>query len=369
MSGEPSSGTLLGRADALSDGTLATKPAKEILKEVSEIDAVEDERYAAARLRLVRLRSVRTALRNVRGRHSGTLLAAPSRTATPVAAPYCLFGIIPARYVSRAWERSGTSLAASVVEALGVDLGDHATMLPANEHDNARGYWEHDAIFRFNERLLQTFGGTWESPPKLPQDWHRIPALDEARLQARRILAELGLCREGVRWGWKDPRASLTIPFWRDLVGDMDFVICVRNPADVAASIARRGAHDLDFRGSVALWLRYISAALENTQGSRRIVLLSEDLLADPGRQIARLGEFVGAFDSQVRTVQRNASELIEPRLWHHREREAGTARVGDVCPDAADLYLSLVTGVKSSRERRARAHGRQRWRLTPWPS
>jgi hypothetical protein len=137
----------------------------------------------------------------------------------------------------------------------------------------------------------------------------------------------------------------LTIPFWRDLIGDMDFVICVRNPADVAASITQREHNDgLHLDGSVALWLRYTRAALDNTLRSRRIVLVAEDLLADPHRQIARLGAFVGASDARVRSVQRTASELIDPQLWHHRSSADGIARVREVCPDAADLYASLRT-------------------------
>ncbi len=32
-------------------------------------------------------------------------------------------------------------------------------------------------------------------------------------------------------WGWKDPRNSLTLPFWEDLLPGLKTLIIVRNPA------------------------------------------------------------------------------------------------------------------------------------------
>jgi hypothetical protein len=244
--------------------------------------------------------------------------------------------------------RSGTSLTASVVEALGVDFGAHETMLPANERDNARGYWEQEVIYDLNEGLLETFGGSWESPPELAPEWQRSPGVLAARADARRALGELGFGAGGRRWGWKDPRGSLTIPFWRELIGEMDYVLCVRDPAQVAASIAHRGSHKLDFRDSVELWLLYIRAALENTRGSRRIIVLTEDLVREPRLQIALLGAFVGAGGADVRRAQEMATELVQPGLWHHRE-QIEPARVHEACPEAAELYGALVAEVRSA--------------------
>ena len=40
-------------------------------------------------------------------------------------------------------------------------------------------------------------------------------------------------------WGWKLPKATVTIAFWRRLVPDLRFIICVRNPLDFAQSLGQ----------------------------------------------------------------------------------------------------------------------------------
>jgi hypothetical protein len=239
--------------------------------------------------------------------------------------------------------RSGTSLTTALIGLLGVDLGPTERMLEAVEHDNARGYWEQREIYGINKEILATFGGSWEMPPDLPSGWEHSPALSETRERASRLLADLfGTC-DG-RWAWKDPRASVTLPFWRQLIGKMDYVLCVRHPADVAASLAKRGGENSDFDGSIALWLHYVQAALHNTRRSRRLILLYEDYFVDTERQIRRLSEFVcgqGAPPSEE--VRERVESFIEPGLWHNRDVGDGLARVRAASPEVADLYTSLL--------------------------
>ena len=52
-----------------------------------------------------------------------------------------------------------------------------------------------------------------------------------------RLLIE-GFDSAGV-WGWKDPRNSLTLPFWQDLLPGLKTLIMVRNPLEVAHSMKR----------------------------------------------------------------------------------------------------------------------------------
>jgi hypothetical protein len=238
--------------------------------------------------------------------------------------------------------RSGTSLTTALIGLLGVYLGPTERMLAAVEHDNARGYWEQSEIYEINREIMAAFGGSWESPPDFPSGWERSPALAETRDRASRLLADLfGTC-DG-RWAWKDPRASVTLPFWRQLIGKMDYVLCVRNPAEVAASLAKRGGENADFDGSIALWLHYVQAALHNTRGSRRLILLYEDYFGDTERQIRRLTEFVrgrGALPSDE--VRERIESFIEPGLWHNRDVGDGLARVRAASPEVAALYASL---------------------------
>lgn len=238
--------------------------------------------------------------------------------------------------------RCGTSLTTALIGLLGVDLGPTEQMLPAIPEDNARGYWEQRELYEINEAILGAFGGSWGHPPDLPPGWERSPALDDVRERAQGSLEDLFGAREG-RFGWKDPRASVTLPFWRDLIGEMDYVLCVRNPADVAASLAKRDTEDVSFEESVALWLLYVRAALENTRGSRRLILRYEDYFLDTDRQLKRLAAFVtgqGRLDEETRA---RLEGFVEPDLWHNRDRGEGIDRVLSVSPEAAELYADLA--------------------------
>jgi Sulfotransferase domain len=216
-------------------------------------------------------------------------------------------------------------------------------MLPANPDDNARGYWEQQEIYEINEEILRTFGGAWERPPDFPPGWERSSALAAVRDRARHLLIDLFGSSEEERWAWKDPRAAVTLPFWQDLIGKMDYVLCVRNPADVAASLAKRDIEELEFDDSVALWLHYVQASLENTQGHRRLILCYEDYFTDTYRQIRRLAEFVCGPDTQLSDeIQNRVKSFIEPELWHNRESVEETGYVRAISPDAADLYVRL---------------------------
>jgi hypothetical protein len=45
-------------------------------------------------------------------------------------------------------------------------------------------------------------------------------------------------------WGWKDPRTSLFLPFWDQLVPDGRFLFVFRHPIEVLLSLLRRGEFD-----------------------------------------------------------------------------------------------------------------------------
>src|SRR5215510_8648831 len=54
--------------------------------------------------------------------------------------------------------RSGTSLLANLLTALGVDLGGN--LLPADANNQA-GYWEQQEIYHTQDALLEQLSGNW----------------------------------------------------------------------------------------------------------------------------------------------------------------------------------------------------------------
>ncbi|MBA3421575.1 MAG: sulfotransferase [Thermoleophilaceae bacterium] len=213
--------------------------------------------------------------------------------------------------------RCGTSLTASVLDLLGFSLAAEVSPLqPAP--DNPRGSWEQRPITEINDALLEALGGSWSSPPDMPPDWERSPELEPLRERAREVVdAQFADAGE---WTWKDPRTSLTLPFWRELLPPARYVVCLRNPADVAASLLRRAPDTLTWEAANALWLRYGAEALDNTGGDERLLVFYEDYFSDPEWQLARLAAFVGRDLTDVpESVRAELDGVIEEDLRHHR--------------------------------------------------
>jgi hypothetical protein len=211
--------------------------------------------------------------------------------------------------------RSGTSLLARILNLMGVAWGPPERHLPA-QPDNPRGFWEHAEINALNEELLSLMGGGWDDPPVLRRGWEIEPVLGDVKRRAAAVIAgDFGL---EPRWGWKDPRNALTLPFWRQLLPSVRCLICVRNPWDVCLSLERR--ERFTYEKSDRLWLSYNQAALIHTTGSPRLFVFYEDLMDDHVRQLPRIARFVGAEERAERPEVRSAiGAFVDHELQHHR--------------------------------------------------
>lgn len=241
--------------------------------------------------------------------------------------------------------RSGTSLTTRVLSLMGVYLGPEEQLLQkelrqlAGEGEavvarareaNPEGFWEHYSIMRLNERILRALGGSWRDPPPMPPGWEHseqvAPMLDEART----LLAD---SFEGHDlWGWKDPRNSLTLPFWQRLIPSMRYVICSRNPMDVAASLERRDGMSIE--QGLELWRVYVTSALAATAGRPRLLVPYESFFADREGTAARLARFAGrpeAFDDSER--KHRLAEAVDERLWRNRTPVSADALPDEITP------------------------------------
>ncbi len=214
--------------------------------------------------------------------------------------------------------RSGTSLVARVLNVLGVDLGPEEHLMRPSAA-NPAGHWESRPIKDINDEILERLGGSWGEPPRFAPGWERSPELAESRRQARDLIKADFSGRE--LWGFKDPRTCLTAPFWQRIVGPMRYVICLRNPLDVAASARARKEDTLPFEQGVELWLTYVRAALAASAGHPRHLVFYEDLMTDPEPVIRELAHFIGrdlgdAAEAEARAAIKVA---VAESLWHHR--------------------------------------------------
>lgn len=238
-------------------------------------------------------------------------------------APVCVAGM----------HRSGTSTVAQLLYRLGLYLGREEDLFPASSA-NEDGFWENGRLVSVNEEILKAYGSGWDFPPDLQPGWQRDEILAPQRNEARRLLQEF----EGWEpWGWKDPRTSLTLPFWLDLLPDTKVVVCLRNPLEVANSLRKRGSASILF--GLNLWKIYNERLLETLEAGQYIVTHYESYFYRSQAEIRRVADFLGmpASDQLISLVR---SRVI--RGLRHHVLTLEDLREFDPSGRIGELYLRM---------------------------
>src|SRR5216117_1427221 len=168
-----------------------------------------------------------------------------------------------------------------LLHACGLYLGEKNELMPP-QADNPDGFWEHLGFVALNDELLNALGGAWDLPPKADETFMR-PELDPLRLKARLLIE--GFDSANV-WGWKDPRNSLTLPFWQDLLPGLKTLIIVRNPLEVAHSMRERNGTSYSF--ALRLWEIYNLRLVEVANEKDRLVTRYDAFFEDTNRSCAK---------------------------------------------------------------------------------
>jgi hypothetical protein len=240
--------------------------------------------------------------------------------------------------------RSGTSAVTRVVNLLGVPIGRVDRLMPVRP-DNPAGFWEHLALMDVNDAVLERLGGSWDAPPQPDATVASRADFADLRGKAR---DEFDATYEGDRWVFKDPRVSLLLPFWRAVLDDPNHhvaMIVLRNPLDIAASLARRDQFAVPY--SLALWEHYTRAALRDAAGLPVLVVDYDELVDDGARGTDALHDFLGAHDQLEGDADRGAiGAFLAAGLRHSRHGQAEVEqdeRVTDEQRRLCDATAALV--------------------------
>jgi hypothetical protein len=208
--------------------------------------------------------------------------------------------------------RSGTSMCANMLQMLGADMAESSLAAPGN----TKGHWERPRLMDMNDAVFSFFGRSWSSPAHildLPPAW-----LDDPRVQAVRAEAAAWLgprVHAGRPFGFKDPRTTLLLPLWRQVLGDIGaepvYVFCVRDPAQVARSLQLRDGMD---RGQAEYrWLAYTAEAINEVAGDPVCTVPYEAWFENPGELALRLAHHVGLPEPSDNAVR----QVIDGELRH----------------------------------------------------
>ena len=215
--------------------------------------------------------------------------------------------------------RTGTSVAARSVKALGAELGDNLMKPIAN--NNEKGFWEDLDFYQLNERVLA----------KAKSGWHYLHSMDSALFQKADYAAErieaAALLEQKIQnasvFAVKDPRTAVLLPFWRCVFDDLDikpsYLITLRNPLEAAESLRKRDGFDR--HKSLVLWLKYTYAAIKGTEEAKRIFVSYQNLMMDPHGELRRLAEGLELIlpPSDSHAVKEFVADFLDASLNHNR--------------------------------------------------
>jgi GT2 family glycosyltransferase/glycosyltransferase involved in cell wall biosynthesis len=229
-----------------------------------------------------------------------------------------------------------------LLHSCGLYLGPKNELMPA-QADNPDGFWEHLGFVALNDELLNELGGAWDLPPKAAENFGHT-RLGFLRMKARLLIERFDPADP---WGWKDPRNSLTLPFWQELLPGLKTLVIVRNPLEVAHSMRERNGTSYSL--GLRLWEIYNRRLIEAASEQDHLVTHYDLFFNNPEAELRRIMEFVGLPDKEIA----GAAALVKKRRrhTHFTIEHLIDARVA---PEVIELYRALIAEVSTLRESKA---------------
>ncbi|HMA62445.1 MAG TPA: glycosyltransferase [bacterium] len=208
--------------------------------------------------------------------------------------------------------RSGTSMVTRLLNLCGMYLGSEDRIMPSHS-TNSKGFWENLDFVEINQTILEAMGVSWDTAKQFKKGWYDSDQLDHIRLQAYHVVKNFSNIYQ---WGWKDPRTSLTLRFWKQIMPNMKVLICLRNPIEVALSLQKRNYFTIQY--GLNLWWNYNKMLFSATNPEERIVTHYETFFRQPGKELNRIVKGLGL--SVDKRQVKAATSTISSNLWHNRD-------------------------------------------------
>jgi hypothetical protein len=208
--------------------------------------------------------------------------------------------------------RSGTSLCANLLHALGIDMADSAAPSP----NNPKGHWERPRINDLNDQIFARFARNWSDPAHilaLPEGWPADPRVQA--IKAELITHIIQLSAGPKTAGFKDPRTARLMPLWRQIFEAAGvtprIIFCIREPTQVARSITARdrmAREQAEYR-----WLIYNAEAVTGIGADELCLVPYEQWFERPGETAQRIAAFLGVPKLPPQLV----AAIVDPGLRH----------------------------------------------------
>ncbi len=199
--------------------------------------------------------------------------------------------------------RSGTSTIARALKVLGISLGEN---LMAAKDENPKGFWEDLDVVALNNTILAALDQKYDTVAPIYPDTLNISALDAFKTEAIALLSEK--MKDIDNFGLKDPRMAKLLPFWQSVFNSLKlnvhYVIATRHPKSIAQSLEKRD--QFSHEKSYLLWFEHLLWSLTETQGTPRVVIDYDALIANPVQALQHIANLLQC------TIDEKSTDYIE---------------------------------------------------------
>ncbi|MBV5317449.1 MAG: hypothetical protein JZU50_06540, partial [Desulfobulbaceae bacterium] len=212
--------------------------------------------------------------------------------------------------------RSGTSAIARGMRVVGIELGER--LVPAIKDNNSKGFWEDFDILGFNIEILNYLGRSWSL--LAPVSATEIDVLRKNDFLTRAVELLYKKYNGAGNFGFKDPRVSILLPFWKKVFEHCQFnvkyILAIRHPLSVVQSLTKRDGFD-PITG-YALWLGHVVAGLADTVDDVRVLVDYDLLIANPDYELSRIAKQFELVVDQTE-LQQYKEDFLDEDLRHTR--------------------------------------------------
>ena len=236
--------------------------------------------------------------------------------------------------------RSGTSAVARSLQVFQIDLGDK--LMPAAEGNNPKGFWEDLEINALNEEMLRAIDAGWHHFSRVKLN--HVALLRKAGFFDRAVALLMSKTSVAPAFGFKDPRTTKLLPFWKPVFARCDFqvkyVLVVRHPMSVMKSLAKREGFVPE--KSYMLWLAHVLEGLTGTNQTDRVLVDYDRLIENPERELNRVSAALGMSISADK-LEEFKIEFLDTALRHTVYKPLELKKDIHCPPLVGDIYQELL--------------------------
>lgn len=183
--------------------------------------------------------------------------------------------------------------------------------------DNPKGFYERMDVVGYNDKILEALGCSWHNLEKLPR--LKLPLNPLGDLVLRDMVYDLN---ENRPWVLKDPRLSITWPYWAPYLNPTGkealVVVMLRDLDEIALSLEKRQGMPIEEGRQLAR--QYVNFACRATVETPNLLFVDYDKLFKPqyrrGLRIRLSKIFEQPFPARP--------GFIDKRLRHHDLHKKG---------------------------------------------